>query len=151
MISIQTPAGPKALFLRGIQTPAGKKSIAKASVLTPGGDKIVWDSATALTALTVIAQPPYVSGAAATSTPIDITTNATEVQASGGTAPYTYSWAGSEPGWTITSPAGRSTSFTHTADGGGAGTAGFTCTVTDARGATGTVDVTAHAINYGGL
>lgn len=97
-------------------------------------------------ALTASASPASVFGVTA-STPC--VTDSTTMTPSGGTSPYTYSWAlvsfsgGNTP--TVTSSTLASTTFQQAKLGGAdeSNTAIFRCTVTDSLGATATADVSA--------
>lgn len=154
MLSILTPDGSKNLILRGIMTETGPKGIAQVSVTDPAGDYQVWDGT--LAGLTVAVDDPYVQGSQASDSAVTINTGLTTAVASGGSPPYTYAWTleddGGFAGWSINNPAGAQTSFRGTGvNSGEAWTGEFRCTVTDARGATGTADVTATVRNYGGL
>ncbi len=65
-----------------------------------------------------------------------VTTSSATASPSGGTAPYNYAWSG-PGGWTINSPAAGTTSFSKAGVAPGTEeTESFTCTVTDASGAT---------------
>ncbi len=156
MISIQTPSGKKNLILRGIQTASGKKNIVSGKITTPDDDYTFWSAGG--DTLTVTASPSQAIGALSVPATINVQTNSVTASASGGVAPYTYAWT--ETGtplntWTIVRPSDAATSFICQGldDNSGAGdTDGnvFTCTVTDALGNTGTVEVPAFASNYGG-
>jgi hypothetical protein len=152
MISIQTPAGKKGLILRGIMTPSGNKAITSGKITTADGDLQFWDGSVG--SLTVSASPPSANGGVAFGSATPITTNVVTASATGGSAPYSYAWAkeSGDVGWTVNSPSSAATSFKAASVSPGAGTtATMRCTVTDARGATGTVDVSVAAYNYGGL
>lgn len=154
MISILTPTGSKKLILRGIRTPSGNKAIEAASILAPGSaDYQFWDGS--LASLAVGASPMFVQGAAASPTFVTINTGATTASVTGGSPPYSYAWTVQNEGggsWLITSPSSATTSFQAAAvDTLEQFTGTMRCTVTDSRGATGTVDVTAFVRNYGQL
>lgn len=153
-LSIQHPtAGKKALVLRGLRHPTlGDKAIASVRITHPTlGDKQIWDG-TVLPSLTITASPTYVQGAAATNMTVPVSTNSTTVSVTGGTAPYSYSWASPDDpsNASAVSPTAAATNFVRTSVGPDT-SYDFTmqCTVTDARGATGTVDVSATVTNYG--
>lgn len=153
MIHAQTPRGAKNLILRGIRVGGVNKAIVAGSILDGGTDRQFWDGSVGAT-LTVVASPDSVIGAIAVSAGSpSVTTNSTTATASGGSGPYTYAWtlvSADSLVWTATLPTERTSSF-RAADvtAGLDSFASFTCTATDARGATGTVDVGAFVINYG--
>lgn len=155
MISILTPDGSKGLVLRGIRTAAGNKAIETGSITTLGGDYTVWDgSVGSLDELTVTAEPPTVQGAMMSPIPALVDTTSAYAIVANGSAPYTYAWTIEDDfgftGWQIASPTSLSTFFRHAGtEPGDTPQATMRCTVTDARGATGYVDVTALAYNYG--
>lgn len=102
--------------------------------------------------LVVSVSPLSATGSTFNPTDTDVTTNLVTVTASGGTAPYSISWAevGGSGLWSITNPFGFATRFT--AEGVSPSDAvsnAFTATVTDARGRTGEVTVDAAAYNFG--
>lgn len=96
----------------------------------------------------VTANPDYVFGAQSADHPVGVATNVATVSASGGKAPYTYSW-GPQASWTIARPTSAETSFSRPVGANIEYETVFTCTVTDASGATGTVNVTAQVSNFG--
>lgn len=153
MISLQTPEGKKNFILRGVRTPDGNKAIESGRITTPDGDLQFWDGT--LAALTVSASPTYVQGAVATGSFATITTASTTASVDGGSPPYTYAWSVFDAGggsWTPTAPSLATTAFQAVAvDSHEQFTGTMRCTVTDSRGATGTVDVTAFVRNYGAL
>lgn len=155
MIGVLTPDGPKALILRGVRMPGGNKGIAAGSILTPGGGRQLWDGS--VSALTVTATPEIVQGAQGLAASIPVATRSTTASVVGGSPPYTYAWTllsddGLGGAWTVLSPDSATAAFRASAIADGAeSTATFRCTVTDARGATGTADVTAVARNYGDI
>lgn len=154
MLSILTPDGSKNLILRGVMTEAGLKGIAQVSVTDPAGDYQVWDGT--LAGLTVTATDPFVQGHVAAGGLATVNTGLTTAAVSGGSPPYTYAWTieddGGFAGWSINNPTGAQTSFRATGvDAGESWTGEFRCTVTDARGATGSCDVTGTVHNFGSL
>lgn len=103
--------------------------------------------------LTVDASPTDAVGSGSSLADILVTTNLVTASASGGTAPYSYSWTqidGVEV-WGITAATSAASRFNVTVTAGGVETATFECTVTDARGRTGSVLVLATAYNFGGF
>lgn len=157
MISILTPEGSKNLILRGILTPEGSKAIETGSITTPTGDMTIWDgSVGSLDELAVTATPPSVQGAMASPTLVTVNTEWTEASATGGSAPYSYVWTveddGGFAGWQVVHPNEAETYFRAVGvDAQEIWQATMRCTATDARGATGFVDVTVVAQNYGSL
>lgn len=155
MISILTPDGSKGLILRGVLTPAGLKAIEQASITTPSGDKQFWDGA--VSGLTVSASREVVQGAQGSGSTIPVSTISTTAIAAGGSAPFTYAWTlisddGNGGTWGATAPSNATSAFRASLVSPlDASDAVFRCTVTDARGATGSVDVSATARNYGNI
>ena len=154
MIAVQDASGNADIGAVSIQDADGLADIAKVSVLTASGDFVVFDSA-AGGGLTVTASPPNAVGADGSAADIIVDTNDVTVTASEGTEPYSYAWTqtvGDSEDWSIETPLAPATRFSGLGvPGGSTFEATFRCTVTDARGRTGTVDVTARAINYGDL
>lgn len=118
-----------------------------------GAVAVMAGMAGAAASFSVSASPSTVNGTyhGASGAAQNITTSATIASPSGGTAPFTYSWAqvgSSAYTWTIGSAATASTSFTATAVGKGeAASADFRVTVTDATGVVRTANVSANAFN----
>lgn len=82
---------------------------------------------------------------------LQVTTDTATAIASGGTAPYTYSWTVADEGWAALSPTSASCSFRSPMIAAGATkTTTATCTVTDAMGATASADVFAVCTNNAG-
>lgn len=138
--------------LTGIQVvdPAGTdRTITQIRVIDPAGtDRIVYDPSGAST-FQVSVTPARVTGQ---SNLHQITSAATAASASGGTPPYTYSWAlSSYDNVTppeITSPTGSSTTFVQTNVAYGESYVGhFTVTARDAAAGVATADVTAFWVN----
>lgn len=152
MIAVQTPSGPKTVAALSILTPSGAKNIARGSILTPTGAKDFFVSGSG-GGLTVEASPISATGVGSASGTTDVVTNAVTVTVTGGTAPYTYAWdqESGDAVWSITAPTAMTTRFIATVDADSTESGSFSCTVTDARGRTGTVTVTANAYNYSGL
>lgn len=149
MITVRTPTGDKAASAVTIRTPTGDKLVARMVLRTPTGDKEFYTSAAG--ALTVTAEPPSAIGTAYISDFVFVTTNSVTATVSGGTAPYTYAWTrvSGDAGFNALTGSSASTRFRISLDVGGEAFAVFRCTVTDARGRTGTVDVEATAYNFG--
>lgn len=149
MITVRTPTGDKAVSGVTVRTPTGDKLVARMVLRTPTGDKEFYTSAAA--ALTVTAEPVSAIGTAYISDAVFVTTNSVTATATGGTAPYTYAWTrvSGTTDFDPQTPSAASTRFRIVLDVGGEAYALFRCTVTDARGRTGTVDVEATAYNFG--
>lgn len=156
-ISILTPEGPKNLILRGIRTPAGNKAVVAGSITAPSGDIAFWDgSVGSLPAVSVNVEPPASQGAMATPAMVTVNTEWVTASASGGSVPYGYAWTveddGGFAGWQIVHPDAAETYFRAVGvDAQETWQATMRCTATDARGATGFVDITVVAQNYGSL
>lgn len=153
MIGIQDASGLSGISRVAIQDAAGSADIARISMRDAGGDFVLFDSATAGT-LDVAISPSPVVGSDGQSGDAIIETGPATAVASGGTEPYSYAWddpLGSSD-WAIETPLSATTSFTAlSVSAGASATNDFRCTVTDARGRTGTATVQARAFNYGGL
>jgi len=79
---------------------------------------------------------------------ITISTNSVTVTVSGGVAPYTFAWTGASGAWTIINPTSDTTAFRRSSVGAGTNDSRtFTCTVTDANGATSSITVDAYVEN----
>lgn len=101
--------------------------------------------------LSAVASPDYVSGAIDRSKPGTVTTNITTASPSGGRAPYTYEWTELSGELTISDPSSASTYFSGIVAAGDQKTGTFTCTITDAAGATAVTNiVTATVENLNG-
>ena len=149
-LRLLTRDGDKTLFIRGLNTPGGQVGIAAARLTTPGGSITIFDQTVANSGgLTVTADPIFVSGAGASASPQTVGTSASTAIPSGGVPPYSYLWSG-PAGWGIISPTEATAAFTYPSlPPGSVLDNTFTCTVTDARGATGTVSVQAEVSNFG--
>lgn len=100
-------------------------------------------------AIAASASPDTVFGANSQRTTAPCYTNATTVQVTGGTPPYSYAWS-VQTGWTVANPSGVSTAFHATVAPGDDKAGSFTCTVTDARGKVATSNtVSASVSNFG--
>lgn len=152
MIAVRDAGGNAEIGFVGIRDAVGNADVARVSILVGSADYVVFDSA-AGSGITVIASPSNAVGAETSDADIGVETNRVTVTATGGTEPYQYAWTqteGDEADWTIESPLARATTFTGLSVPGNSDlNAVFQCTVTDARGRTGAVNVTARAINYG--
>lgn len=155
----KTPNGSKDLFLRGWLGPRGLKGFTQVRVTTPSGDKQVWDHSGAISGgggMTVTVDPLNVSGALAIHSAglLAVPTSAATVTATGGAEPYTYAWSlvsddGAGGTWSAIAPTSATTPFLASAVAPGTGSSAiFSCTVTDARGATASVTVGATADNF---
>lgn len=153
MIHALTPRGTKDLFLRGWLGLRGLKGFVSGKLTTPSGSKTIWNHASAIGGgLTVTATPTFVQGAGSSPSPQPVTTASASVTVTNGSAPYGYAWTSSSPGSTDTfAPTSSTTAFVATAvEPGTSQDWVMTCTVTDARGATGTATVQVQVTNYGG-
>lgn len=152
MITLRTSAGDKAIAAMTLRTPSGDKGIARATLRTPTGDEVIFD-ATSSESLPASSSPINAVGAETSDADTNVETNFVTVTVTGGTEPYLYLWtqiSGTPSDWSINSTNSRTTSFTGLdVPGGGSFEAIFRCSVSDARGRTGSVDVNARAINYG--
>jgi len=103
--------------------------------------------------VTVTASPTSVSGATAGFS--SVTTNSVTATPTGGAAPYAYVWTlvtDDGGSWGTINPTSQTTAFTcGDVNDGDQFNATFRCTVTDALGSAGAVDVPANVINYGGI
>ncbi len=100
--------------------------------------------------------PGSVYGAQSSGSSVDVTTEIATAIATGGTAPYTYSWARTDAfggTWTIFLPTNASTAFrASSVAAGDSKLATFVCTVTDARGnVAASITINATADNFGGF
>lgn len=99
------------------------------------------------------AAPDTFSANGSSSSPIQVTTAVATVTVTGGRAPYTYLWTAPDPNWEATDPTSRISAFSSGAlDPGDTSETDFTCTVTDADGATTDSNaVHVHGRNRGGM
>lgn len=152
MITLRTPNGDKAAAAITLRTPNGDQVVSQMVLRTETGDVPIY-TAGGGAGLVVEANPIVVTGAAGSSGTPNVPTNTVTVTVSGGTAPYSYLWT-EIPGdfdWSIGSPNAASTRFTALdVAAGDQYFTSFECTVTDARGRTGSVIVEANAFNFGG-
>lgn len=141
--------------LTGIQVvdPAGTdRTITQIRVIDPAGtDRIVYDPSGAST-FQVSVTPTRVTGQSSLH---QITSSSTTASASGGTPPYTYSWAltsyDNVTAPEISSPNAATTSFVQTNVGYGESYIGhFTVTARDAAAGVATASVTAFWVNTSG-
>lgn len=125
----------------------GVVEVAEGRVRTRAGLSVFFSRAAAM----AVSGTRSVFGAQSSSGPIAVTTQATTLTVEGGTAPFTYAWAGTAPDWAIATPSKLNTSFTASAvPQYESKVADFTLRITDARGAEVTATVTATADNFGG-
>lgn len=130
-----------------MRTAAGLVEIKAPMMRTAAGLIPVGKPATALSA-TVSAE--YVYGAVSRNESAYVATNSTRADAVGGTPPYTYQWAG-EPTMNINNPSSATTAFSAFVGPFDGASGAYTCTITDARGATATSPiVNASVYNEGG-
>lgn len=158
MIHLRTSGGNKDMILRGWKGPRGLKGFVQARITTPSGDQQFWDNSSSLVSPSVTLSPyDVVDGAQVahvSATPV--VTSFCTATASGGSPPYTYAWTHvSDDGlggvWSALTPSSSSCQFRASAVAPGQESiATFRCTVTDARGATGTADIFADALAWAG-
>lgn len=103
-----------------------------------------------------VSVPAFVYGAQSSGSAIDVTTEIATAIPTGGTAPYSYSWARTDAfggTWTIFLPTNASTAFrASSVAAGDSKLAEFVCTVTDARGnSVASITINATADNFGGF
>lgn len=151
MITLRTPDGDKSPATLTLQTASGQEGVARMVLRTPTGDETIYSVGGMV--LTLTPTPLSVTGSGSSDGDLTLVTAQVTVSVSGGTPPYTHAWTfvSGDTGWVILSPSSASTRFQNdvpTLDGK-SGT--FRDTVTDARGRTGTVDVTAQLFNFGSL
>jgi len=152
MIAVQTPFGAGTIGSVSVRTPSGDAVVARGAILTPTGSKDFYTSGGA-GGLAVDVSPPFASGSSFTPAPVFVTTNTVTAAATGGTAPYTYAWTriSGASGFNALSASEAATRFRITLDADEGADAVFRVTATDARGRTGTFDVSASAYNYGSI
>jgi hypothetical protein len=101
--------------------------------------------------MTAVATPPSVSKTSSTRTGVAtlVVTPSTTVTVTGGTSPYTHSWATTNPDATATAPPAATTAFEATVDPGGSVVATFIDTVTDNNGVVTTAecDASMHLVD----
>lgn len=148
MITVRAPSGDKAVAAITVRTPTGDKAVERMTLRTPSGDKLIY--AAGGMSLTVTASPASAVGSGANASPIAVTSAVVTASASGGTGPYTYAWTELTMGTAIEalSPSSAATQFRATVAAGESEFADFRCTATDARGRTGTVDVSVSLFNF---
>jgi len=100
--------------------------------------------------------PAFVYGAQSSGSAVDVTTEIATAIATGGTAPYSYSWARTDAfggTWTIFLPTNAATAFrASSVAAGDSKLAEFVCTVTDSRGnSVASITINATADNFGGF
>lgn len=154
MIGLQDASGTAGIARVAVQDAGGKSDIARISVLMPGGgDYLVFDADSGAGSLSLSINPVSAIGASGVGGPTNVSTNSVTVTASGGTGPYSYAWTLFEAAlgtWSISTPSERTTRFVaQNLSESSSGSATFRCTVTDARGRTGSVNIEASAFNYG--
>lgn len=152
MITLRTSDGDKGVAAITLRTADGDKAVARVVLRTADGDKVAYSSAST-DPLAVSVSPFSAIGSGGSSSAVIVTTNEMTVSASGGVEPYIFSWAKTtgEASWVITSALAASTRFSVSVESGTTETATFTCTVTDARGRTGSVVISAVAYNFGDI
>jgi hypothetical protein len=151
VIGVRAGGVSSAIGSIGIRAGGVNSDIARASILVGGVDYVIFAGTAG--SLTVDASPIDAVGSGNSPADVLVTTNLVTLTATGGTAPYSYSWTqidGVEV-WGITAPSSAASRFNVTVPGGGVETATFEGTVTDARGRTGSALVLATAYNFGGF
>lgn len=148
MITLRTPTGDKGAATITVRTPTGDKAVERMVLRTPTGDKDIYVAASV--PLVVSASPISAVGSVSTGGIATVTSNDVTVTATGGTAPYSYAWAYDSGSGTITatSPAAATTRFSGPVASESIDDAIFECTVTDARGRTGSVLVGVTLYNF---
>lgn len=149
MITLRTPTGDKAAAAVTVRTPTGDKAVARMTLRTPTGDKEFYTSSTG--GLTIDIAPVTATGSGGSGGELLVSTAQVTANTTGGTAPYSYSWAftSGDSGWSITAPSAAATRFTNNVTPVDSRSGIFTVTVTDARGRTGTAAVEAIVYNFG--
>jgi hypothetical protein len=95
--------------------------------------------------------PTFVSGARSSSGSVLVTSRSAAVTVVGGVAPYGYTWAqASGDPMAATAPTADESAFEAMVASGALAAGTWTCTVTDAAGKTGSVDVDVSLRNLGG-
>jgi len=150
MIRARTSAGTKAIAAISVRTGAGLLEVAVARLRNATAMKQFFAGASPVT---VTASPTSVSGATAGFS--SVTTNSVTATPTGGAAPYAYVWTlvtDDGGSWGTINPTSQTTAFTcGDVNDEDQFNATFRCTVTDALGSAGAVDVPANVINYGGI
>ena len=151
MIGVQTPTGAKGVAAFGIRTADGNKAVARASILTADGSKDFFVEGGMAGSLILSIDPVSAVGSGASAGSTTVFTNSVTTTATGGTAPYSYAWArtSGSTSWSINSPSSASTRFSILVAPSAVEDGEFECTVTDARGRTGTISINAAAFNFG--
>lgn len=149
MITLRTPDGDKSPANLTLQTASGQEAIARILLRTPDGDEVVYAQGGNAIAVQVI--PGAATGAVSFGSTSEVSTGSVTASATGGTAPYTWSWAftSGDSGWTISDAASASTRFINSVPPDESRSGVFTVTGTDARGRTGTLTVNAIVYNFG--
>lgn len=107
------------------------------------------DPATSVSTLAVTAAPGGVNGAISRPAGGNAQTNETVATATGGTAPYEYSWTSNDGVMLPTAASAAATRFSAFVEAGDSLVDSFECLVTDAKGQTATATVAASVSNYG--
>lgn len=134
MISVRTATGLEGIASIKVRTASGLKGVEAVSVRTATGLEPVWSSASDM----VVLVPLSAYGAGSSPSNISVTSELVKASVVGGTPPYSYLWAITAPDsyWVIQAETSAETRFTRTdLPEFDVGTASFTCTVTDSRGA----------------
>jgi hypothetical protein len=149
VITVRTPTGDKEAATFTVRTPSGDAIVATITVRTADGDKVAYTSAGA-GSLDVTVSPISAVGAASSTSTVTVTSNLVTASVSNGTPPYTFAWTrtSGSSAITATTPAAAATRFSGAVAPGNDVEAEFLCTVTDARGRTGTATAPASLVNF---
>ena len=134
MTGVRTVSGFSNLASASVRDGAGLSAIAAIKARDGTGVSTVWSSASDM----VVLVPLSAYGAGSSPSNISVTSELVKASVVGGTPPYSYLWAITAPDsyWVIQAETSAETRFTRTdLPEFDVGTASFTCTVTDSRGA----------------
>lgn len=134
MTGVRTVSGFSNLASASVRDGAGLSAIAAIKARDGTGVSTVWSSASDM----VVLVPLSAYGAGSSPSNISVTSELVKATVTGGTPPYSYLWAITAPDsyWVIQAETSAETRFTRTdLPEFDVGTASFTCTVTDSRGA----------------
>lgn len=147
MISVRTPGGAL-VNVQPMMRNAGNALVPVTVVSRdPGGNPATTQPPVLAFSLTI--DPMAVAGAVNRPSGMAAYTNEAAATALGGVGAFVYAWVSQSGGMTATSPSSATTRFTAFVAGGDVVEDTFTCTVTDATGATASATITATVSNYG--